>query len=161
MGFGAFHWSLGWCFQQYPKLLESYPIASDPHQQMGSPGCCSTSASTSLQSNSISSQSNSTESSEVFFIIPMLLCISPEWFEGFYATSLPPDCQSVEFSRYARISSTRQTVVRVPSLTDVGNRPDLTPAHQVAGLTGINFKTCLIFKKPVSGRLWVAIVNAL
>ena len=35
------------------------------------------------------------------------------------------------------MSSTRQHVMRGPSLIGFGNRPDLTPAHQVALLTGI------------------------
>lgn len=35
------------------------------------------------------------------------------------------------------MSSTRQTVVRGPSFVGCGNRPDLTPAHQVDLLTGI------------------------
>jgi hypothetical protein len=36
-----------------------------------------------------------------------------------------------------RISSTFQTVVRGPSFTDFGNRPDFTPTHQVERPTGI------------------------
>jgi hypothetical protein len=36
-----------------------------------------------------------------------------------------------------RISSTRQAVMRGLSLTDLGKRPDFTPAHQVDLLTGM------------------------
>jgi hypothetical protein len=36
-----------------------------------------------------------------------------------------------------RISSTRQTVMRGPSFTGLGKRPDLTPAHQVLFDTGM------------------------
>lgn len=39
------------------------------------------------------------------------------------------------------ISSTRQAVIRGPSLTGRGYRPDLTPAHQVLLETGINAGT--------------------
>ena len=35
------------------------------------------------------------------------------------------------------MSSTRQAVMRGPSLTGLGKRPSLTPAHQVDLLTGI------------------------
>jgi hypothetical protein len=41
------------------------------------------------------------------------------------------------FSMSARISSTRQAVIRGPSFTDWGYRPIFTPAHQVDLLTGI------------------------
>jgi hypothetical protein len=37
----------------------------------------------------------------------------------------------------ARISSTRQAVILGPSLTGLGKRPDLIPAHQVDLLTGM------------------------
>jgi len=37
----------------------------------------------------------------------------------------------------ARISSTRQAVIRGPSFTGFGYRPDFTPAHHVDLLTGI------------------------
>jgi hypothetical protein len=53
------------------------------------------------------------------------------------------------------MSSTRQTVIRGPSFTGWGNRPDFTPAHQVDLLTGIGPLGARIdasLKNPVSGR---------
>ncbi|MGZ5018694.1 MAG: hypothetical protein ACXV8U_23240 [Methylobacter sp.] len=52
---------------------------------------------------------------------------------GVVTHSAPPN-----LSIKARMSSTFQAVVRVPSLTGLGYLPDLTPAHQVDLLTGIN-----------------------
>jgi hypothetical protein len=52
-------------------------------------------------------------------------------------------------------SSTRHAVMRGPSLTGFGNRPDLTPAHHVDLLTGIGPFGPRIEEsriKPVSGR---------
>jgi hypothetical protein len=61
----------------------------------------------------------------------------------------------------ARISSTRHAVTRGPSFTGLGNRPDLTPAHQqdffmgiIAGVGGCALGLPMICdkrKKPVSG----------
>src|SRR5215469_5254569 len=42
----------------------------------------------------------------------------------------------------ARMSRARQQVVRSPSLTGLGNRPFLTPFHQVDLLTGTSRNTC-------------------
>jgi hypothetical protein len=50
---------------------------------------------------------------------------------------ITPDHATVAFSIRARMSSTRHTVMRGPSFTGLGKRPDLTPAHQVDLLTGI------------------------
>jgi hypothetical protein len=47
-------------------------------------------------------------------------------------------------SMIARISSTRQAVIRGPSLTGLGNRPDLTPAHQVDLQTGMGPRGAMI-----------------
>lgn len=44
---------------------------------------------------------------------------------------------SEPFSMSARMCSTRQAVMRGPSLTGFGKRPSLTPAHHVDLLTGI------------------------
>src|SRR5262249_15317829 len=62
----------------------------------------------------------------------------------------------------ARISSTRQAVIRGPSFTGLGKRPDLTPSHQVdlptgmtAGIGGSALGSPMIWgrrRKPVSGR---------
>lgn len=45
-----------------------------------------------------------------------------------------------------RISSTRQTVIRGPTLTGFGKRPDLTPCHHedlpigiIGGIGGVDF----------------------
>lgn len=54
------------------------------------------------------------------------------------------------------MSSTRQAVVRGPSLTGWGKRPDLTPAHQVDLLTGIGPRGARIDEsrtKPVGGNV--------
>ena len=61
-----------------------------------------------------------------------------------------------------RMSSTRHTVMRGPSLTGFGKRPDLTPAHQVlfdtgimAGMGGLLLESPMIWgnrTKPVSGK---------
>lgn len=45
----------------------------------------------------------------------------------------------------ARISSTRQAVMRAPSFTGLGKRPSLTPVHHVDLLTGIG---------PSGARIW-------
>jgi hypothetical protein len=53
------------------------------------------------------------------------------------------------------MSSTRQTVVRGPSFTDRGKRPDLTPAHQVDLPTGMGPSGEMIERrrtKPVVGK---------
>jgi hypothetical protein len=62
----------------------------------------------------------------------------------------------------ARISSTRHTVIRGPSFTGFGKRPDLTPAHQVlfdigiiAGIGELLVESPMILgnrTKPVSGK---------
>ena len=55
----------------------------------------------------------------------------------------------------ARISSTRHAVIRGPSLTGWGYRPDLTPAHHVDLPTGIGPAGAMIEERrtrPVSGR---------
>src|SRR5262245_10230070 len=55
----------------------------------------------------------------------------------------------------ARISSTRHAVIRGPSLTGRGNRPDFTPAHHVDLLTGMGRpRPTIEFSrtKPVSGK---------
>jgi len=54
----------------------------------------------------------------------------------------PPVCPAIAahapgFSMSARMSSTRQAVMRGPSFTGLGYRPLFTPAHQVDLLTGI------------------------
>ena len=46
--------------------------------------------------------------------------------------------QAAPFSISRRISSTRHAVVRGPSFTGAGKRPDFTPAHHVDLLTGIS-----------------------
>ncbi len=54
------------------------------------------------------------------------------------------------------LSSTRQAVMRGPSFTGFGKRPDLTPTHQVDLLTGIGPFGARIEgrrTKPVSGKL--------
>jgi hypothetical protein len=49
----------------------------------------------------------------------------------------------------ARMSSTRHAVVRGPSLTGLGNRPALTPAHHVERPTGIGpFLAFAFFERP-------------
>src|SRR5271167_2122535 len=56
----------------------------------------------------------------------------------------------------ARMSSTFQAVVRGPSFTGLGKRPDLTPAHHVERPTGIGPLGASIEgrrTKPNSGRL--------
>jgi hypothetical protein len=61
------------------------------------------------------------------------------------------------------MSSTRQAVVRGPSLTGCGNRPLLTPAHQVERPTGIGPFGAMIdvsLTKPSGGRIpliWLGI----
>jgi hypothetical protein len=61
------------------------------------------------------------------------------------------------------MSSTLQTVVRGPSLTGFGKRPDLTPAHQVDRPTGIGPVGARIdasLTKPSRGRIplfWLSI----
>jgi hypothetical protein len=55
----------------------------------------------------------------------------------------------------ARISSTRQAVIRGPSLIGFGNRPVFTPSHQVDLETGIGPVGARIVerrRKPVSGK---------
>lgn len=68
--------------------------------------------------------------------------------------------QATPVSISRRISSTRQAVVRGPSLIGLGNRPSLTPAHHVDLLTGIGPAGARIFlsrTQPVSGRVvWCA-----
>src|SRR5215207_5106902 len=52
------------------------------------------------------------------------------------------------------MSSTRQTVIRAPSLTGFGKRPSLMPAHQVDLLTGIGPRGAMIEErrtKPAPG----------
>ena len=46
------------------------------------------------------------------------------------------------------MSRVRQQVVRGPSLMGWGKRPLRTPAHQVAGLTGISCNTAFRRKSP-------------
>ena len=68
-----------------------------------------------------------------------------------------------------RISSTRQAVVRGPSFTGLGKRPDFTPAHQVlfetgmiAGIGGLFFALpimCDNLTKPVSGKVFDVVVD--
>lgn len=68
-----------------------------------------------------------------------------------------------------RISSTRQAVIRGPSLIGLGKRPDFTPAHQVlfdtgmiAGIGGLVFELPIICDnrtKPVSGKICDAVVD--
>src|SRR5690606_5948075 len=56
----------------------------------------------------------------------------------------------------ARMSSTRQTVMRGPSLIGFGNRPDATPAHHVDRLTGIGPRGARIDDrrtKPIAGNV--------
>jgi hypothetical protein len=56
-----------------------------------------------------------------------------------------------------RISSTRHAVVRGPSLTGFGKRPDLTPSHHVERPTGMGPMGAtmeLSRRKPIRGRSW-------
>ena len=84
--------------------------------------------------------------------------MNPSWF--------CMDCQLVGWSPYsrtmyytlcsmkARMSSTRQAVVRSDSFTGFGNRPDFTPAHHVDFEIGmIVGMICDNRTKPVSGRV--------
>lgn len=50
------------------------------------------------------------------------------------------------------MSSTRQTVTRGLSLTGLGNRPDLTPAHHVDLPTGMTSKIFESLTKPSLGK---------
>jgi len=71
-------------------------------------------------------------------------------------------------SMRARISSTRQRVIPRPSRTGFGNRPFLTPSHQVVFLTGINGgigglergspMICFKRRNPVSGSWFMSVV---
>ena len=57
-------------------------------------------------------------------------------------------------STKVRMSSTRQAVIRLLSLTDLGQRPSFKPAHQVDLLTGTGPRGAMICgrrRKPVSG----------
>ena len=59
-------------------------------------------------------------------------------------------------SKSARMSSTRQTVVRGPSFRGLGKRPDFTPCHQVDLETGIGPTGASIWERrtnPVWGKL--------
>src|SRR5204863_460167 len=58
-----------------------------------------------------------------------------------------------------RISSTRHAVMRGPSLTGFGNRPDLTPSHQQLFLTGMIGGTgCSAVGSPIiCGKRWKTI----
>src|SRR3569623_2126142 len=56
----------------------------------------------------------------------------------------------------ARMSSTRHTVTRGDSFTGAGNLPSFTPAHQVLRPTGMKSSTCVMRRKPVSGRFFIA-----
>ena len=69
-------------------------------------------------------------------------------------SALALQCSADSISR--RISSTRHTVMRCPSLTGLGNRPDLTPSHHVDLLTGMGFPGPIMRdkrRKPVRGIL--------
>lgn len=57
------------------------------------------------------------------------------------------------FSISSRISSARQAVACLPSLTGCGNRPSATPAHQVERETGMNCRTVGNRTKPVGGNM--------
>ena len=62
---------------------------------------------------------------------------------------------STPFLMSALISSTRHAVIRGPSFTGLGNRPDFTPAHQVDLPTGIGPSGDIMDEsrtKPVSGN---------
>ena len=53
------------------------------------------------------------------------------------------------------MSSTRHVVIRGPSLTGLGNRPDLTPAHHVDLPTGIGPRGAMMEDsrtKPIFGK---------
>ncbi len=51
----------------------------------------------------------------------------------------------------SRMSSAFQAVHRSDNFTGFGNRPDLTPAHQLVLPRGITVKICDNRKKPISG----------
>ena len=68
--------------------------------------------------------------------------------DGFSGHHIPPDAIN------CRMSSTRQAVIRGPSLTGFGYRPLATPAHHVERLTGIGPSGPIIEGrriKPISG----------
>ena len=56
------------------------------------------------------------------------------------------------------MSSARHAVIRGPSLTLFGNRPDLTPAHQVDLLTGNTAKISGNLINPVWGIAFLSIM---
>lgn len=63
----------------------------------------------------------------------------------------------------ARMSSTRQALVRGPSLTGFGKRPEATPDHQLDRETGMNPSGPMIDlsrTKPVSGSFFKSDKNA-
>jgi hypothetical protein len=52
----------------------------------------------------------------------------------------------------SRIAAAGQAVVRGPSLTGVGKRPDLTPDHQLLFETGMSSRMSLSRTNPSSGN---------